>query len=84
MLMRVSIGIHQDDIEAAIKTYHMMSQRWFTHASPTLFNAGTRRPQVIIKIMKEGSVSSIQCWICFLFEFFISIWKFQLKVCLVM
>ena len=58
MLMRVSIGIHHDDIEAAIKTYHMMSQRWFTHASPTLFNAGTRRPQVIINIMKEGSVNN--------------------------
>jgi hypothetical protein len=51
MLMRVSIGIHKDDIEAALKTYHTMSQRWFTHASPTLFNAGTARPQV-------GSISS--------------------------
>lgn len=46
MLMRVSVGIHKDDIESAIKTYHLMSQRWFTHASPTLFNAGTPRPQV--------------------------------------
>ena len=46
MLMRVAIGIHKHDIQAAIKTYHMMSQRWFTHASPTLFNAGTPRPQV--------------------------------------
>jgi ribonucleoside-diphosphate reductase subunit M1 len=41
MLMRVSVGIHKDDIESAIKTYHMMSQHWFAHASPTLFNAGT-------------------------------------------
>ena len=46
MLMRVSVGIHKKDIESAIKTYHLMSQRWFTHASPTLFNAGTPRPQV--------------------------------------
>jgi hypothetical protein len=44
--MRVSVGIHKDDIESAVKTYHLMSQRWFTHASPTLFNAGTPRPQV--------------------------------------
>lgn len=46
MLMRVSVGIHKGNIEAALKTYHTMSQRWFTHASPTLFNAGTPRPQV--------------------------------------
>ena len=46
MLMRVSVGIHKDDIDSAVNTYHMMSQRWFTHASPTLFNAGTPRPQV--------------------------------------
>lgn len=46
MLMRVAVGIHKDDIESAIKTYHLMSQRRFTHASPTLFNAGTPRPQV--------------------------------------
>lgn len=46
MLMRVAVGIHKDDIGSVIKTYHLMSQRWFTHASPTLFNAGTPRPQV--------------------------------------
>jgi ribonucleoside-diphosphate reductase subunit M1 len=46
MLMRVAVGIHKSDIEAVLKTYHTMSQRWFTHASPTLFNAGTARPQV--------------------------------------
>ena len=46
MIMRVSVGIHKDDVESAVKTYHFMSQRWFTHASPTLFNAGTPRPQV--------------------------------------
>jgi ribonucleoside-diphosphate reductase subunit M1 len=48
MLMRVSVGIHKDDIASAVRTYHMMSQRWFTHASPTLFNAGTPRPQVLL------------------------------------
>lgn len=48
MLMRVSVGIHKDDIESAVRTYHLMSQRWFTHASPTLFNAGTPRPQVLL------------------------------------
>lgn len=46
MLMRVAVGIHKDDIDSVIKTYHLLSQRWFTHASPTLFNAGTPRPQV--------------------------------------
>ena len=46
MYMRVAIGIHKDDIESAIKTYHLMSERWFTHATPTLFNAGTPKPQM--------------------------------------
>ncbi|XP_058102394.1 ribonucleoside-diphosphate reductase large subunit-like [Magnolia sinica] len=46
MLMRVVVGIHKDDIDFALRTYHLMSQRWFTHASPTLFNAGTPRPQM--------------------------------------
>ncbi|MCH98784.1 ribonucleoside-diphosphate reductase large subunit-like, partial [Trifolium medium] len=62
MLMRVSVGIHKDDIESAVKTYHLMSQRWFTHASPTLFNAGTPRPQLsscFLVCMKEGSVEGI-------------------------
>lgn len=45
MLMRVAVGIHHEDIEAAIETYNLMSERWFTHASPTLFNAGIL-PQV--------------------------------------
>ncbi|EFJ14283.1 hypothetical protein SELMODRAFT_156827 [Selaginella moellendorffii] len=62
MLMRVSVGIHKEDIEAAIKTYHLMSQRWFTHASPTLFNAGTPRPQLsscFLLCMKEDSIEGI-------------------------
>ena len=41
MLMRVAVGIHKGDINAAIETYNLLSDRWFTHASPTLFNAGT-------------------------------------------
>jgi ribonucleotide reductase alpha subunit len=40
MLMRVALGIHMQDVEAAVQTYHLLSERWFTHASPTLFNAG--------------------------------------------
>lgn len=46
MLMRVAVGIHQADIDAAIETYNLLSEKWFTHASPTLFNAGTNRPQL--------------------------------------
>lgn len=46
MLMRVSVGIHKGDIDAAIETYNLLSEKWFTHASPTLFNAGTNVPQL--------------------------------------
>ena len=46
MLMRVALGVHLRDIDAAIETYHLMSERWFTHASPTMFNAGTPKPQM--------------------------------------
>lgn len=46
MLMRVAVGIHGEDIDAAIETYNMMSEKLFTHASPTLFNAATPRPQL--------------------------------------
>ncbi|CAN4114220.1 unnamed protein product [Withania somnifera] len=62
MLMRVSVGIHKEDIESVIRTYHLMSQRWFTHASPTLFNAGTPRPQLsscFLICMKEDSIEGI-------------------------
>ena len=62
MLMRVSVGIHKQDIDAAIETYHMLSERWFTHASPTLFNAGTPRPQLsscFLLTMKEDSIEGI-------------------------
>jgi ribonucleoside-diphosphate reductase alpha chain len=46
MLMRVSVGIHKNDIQEAIKTYNLMSEGWFTHATPTLFNSGTPKPQM--------------------------------------
>ena len=46
MLMRVALGIHLGDIDAAIETYTLMSEKWFTHASPTMFNAGTPTPQM--------------------------------------
>jgi len=62
MYMRVSIGIHKNDIESAIKTYHLMSERWFTHATPTLFNAGTPKPQMsscFLLTMKEDSIDGI-------------------------
>lgn len=62
MYMRVAIGIHKDDIDSAIKTYHMMSERWFTHATPTLFNAGTPKPQMsscFLLTMKEDSIDGI-------------------------
>ena len=62
MLMRVAIGIHKDDIESAITTYHMMSERWFTHATPTLFNAGTPKPQMsscFLLTMKDDSIDGI-------------------------
>ncbi|MCL4117451.1 UNVERIFIED_CONTAM: hypothetical protein GTU68_034409 [Idotea baltica] len=46
MLMRAAVGIHAEDIDAAIETYNLMSEKWFIHATPTLFNAGTPRPQL--------------------------------------
>jgi ribonucleoside-diphosphate reductase alpha chain len=62
MYMRVAIGIHKNDIESAIKTYHLMSERWFTHATPTLFNAGTPKPQMsscFLLTMKDDSIDGI-------------------------
>ncbi len=46
MLMRAAVGIHGEDIESAIETYNLMSEKWFIHATPTLFNAGTPKPQL--------------------------------------
>jgi len=62
MLMRVSLGIHGSDLEKAIETYNLMSLKWFTHASPTLFNAGTQRPQLsscFLLTMKGDSIEGI-------------------------
>lgn len=62
MLMRVSLGIHKEDINSAIETYHLMSERWFTHATPTLFNAGTPKPQMsscFLLTMKDDSIEGI-------------------------
>jgi ribonucleoside-diphosphate reductase alpha chain len=62
MLMRVAIGIHQEDVQAAVETYNMLSEKWFTHATPTLFNAGTPKPQMsscFLLTMKEDSINGI-------------------------
>lgn len=62
MLMRVAVGIHGSSIDDAIETYHLLSQRYFTHATPTLFNAGTTMPQMsscFLLTMKEDSIDGI-------------------------
>ncbi len=62
MLMRVAVGIHKNDIAKAIHTYDLMSERWFTHATPTLFNAGTPKPQMsscFLLQMKDDSIEGI-------------------------
>jgi ribonucleoside-diphosphate reductase alpha chain len=62
MLMRVSVGIHLDDLEAVKETYELMSKKYFTHATPTLFNAGTPKPQMsscFLLAMKEDSIDGI-------------------------
>lgn len=62
MLMRVAVGIHGENIEAAIETYSLMSEKWFIHATPTLFNAGTPKPQLsscFLLSMTEDSIGGI-------------------------
>ena len=62
MLMRVAIGIHKENIDAAIETYNLLSEKWFTHATPTLFNAGTPKPQLsscFLLTMKDDSIEGI-------------------------
>ena len=62
MYMRVALGIHGDDVAAAIATYHLMSEGWFTHATPTLFNSGTPHPQMsscFLLTMQDDSVEGI-------------------------
>jgi ribonucleoside-diphosphate reductase alpha chain len=62
LFMRVSVGIHKEDIDSVIKTYNLMSERWFTHATPTLFNAGTPKPQMsscFLLTMQDDSIDGI-------------------------
>jgi len=62
MLMRAAVGIHGEDIESAIETYNLMSEKWFIHATPTLFNAATPKPQLsscFLLSMTEDSISGI-------------------------
>ncbi|MBK9254354.1 MAG: ribonucleoside-diphosphate reductase subunit alpha [Saprospiraceae bacterium] len=62
LLMRAAIGIHGTDITSAIETYHLMSEKWFIHATPTLFNAGTPKPQLsscFLLSMTEDSIPGI-------------------------
>ena len=62
MLMRVSVGIHLEDLDSAIETYHLMSKKYFTHATPTLFNSGTPKPQMsscFLLTMKDDSIDGI-------------------------
>lgn len=62
MLMRVAVGIHKEDIDATIKTYNLLSEKWFTHASPTLFNSGTPKPQLsscFLLSMTDDSIDGI-------------------------
>ena len=62
MLMRVSVGIHLNDLESVIETYDLMSKKFFTHATPTLFNAGTPKPQMsscFLLAMQDDSIDGI-------------------------
>jgi len=62
MLMRVSVGIHKEDIDAVVESYGLMSKKVFTHASPTMFNAGTPRPQLsscFLLTMQDDSIEGI-------------------------
>lgn len=62
LFMRVALGVQPDNIEEAMKTYHLISEGWFTHASPTLFNAGTNKAQMsscFLVAMKDDSIEGI-------------------------
>lgn len=62
MLMRVSVGLHKDNLEQVLETYNLLSEKWFTHASPTLFNSGTPRPQLsscFLLTMTDDSIDGI-------------------------
>ncbi len=62
MLMRVAVGIHLNDMESVVETYELMSKKFFTHATPTLFNSGTPKPQMsscFLLAMKDDSIDGI-------------------------
>ena len=62
LFMRVAVGIHKTDLDEIVKTYNMISEGWFTHATPTLFNAGTPKPQMsscFLIQMKDDSIPGI-------------------------
>jgi ribonucleoside-diphosphate reductase alpha chain len=62
MLMRVAVGIHKENIASALHTYELLSERWFTHATPTLFNAGTPKPQLsscFLLSLQDDSIDGI-------------------------
>jgi len=62
MLMRVAVGIHLNDMDALLETYELMSKKYFTHATPTLFNSGTPKPQMsscFLLAMKDDSIDGI-------------------------
>lgn len=62
LMMRVAVGVHKNDLDAVMETYHYMSEGWFTHATPTLFNAGTPKPQMsscFLLTTKEDSIAGI-------------------------
>lgn len=62
MFLRVALGIHLGDIERAVETYNLMSRKYFIHATPTLFNAGTPRPQMsscFLLTMRDDSIEGI-------------------------
>ena len=60
LIMRVAVGIHKEDLDSVVETYNLMSERWFTHATPTLFNAGTPKPQLSSCFLLEMQDDSIE------------------------
>ena len=60
--MQVAVGIHMEDVDSVIETYNLLSEKWFTHATPTLFNAATPRPQMsscFLVQMREDSIGAV-------------------------
>lgn len=62
LLMRVAVGIHKENLEKVLETYRLLAEKYYTHASPTLFNAGTRKAQMsscFLVAMKDDSLDAI-------------------------